>query len=169
MLVARFCDFFFFFSHPDGLFPAKKASKFRDWLDCSTLELKPNSMAMEILSYLAYETVAQACEVATHTHTHLFSSNVGALFEARLVLSSQVMDLSLLVKQEMTVKTNPISHVISASYIHYNTHSEVKPDSNPELSNKPQAQPLPKCLCGIRPEFTFQTFCTAVKEGSRLT
>lgn len=41
--------------------PAKKASKFRDWLDCSTLELKPNSLAMEILSYLAYETVAQVC------------------------------------------------------------------------------------------------------------
>ncbi|TKS86065.1 Transcription initiation protein SPT3 -like protein SPT3-like protein [Collichthys lucidus] len=38
---------------------AKKASKFRDWLDCSSLELKPNSIAMEILSYLAYETVAQ--------------------------------------------------------------------------------------------------------------
>uniref|UniRef100_H3CWV9 SPT3 homolog, SAGA and STAGA complex component n=1 Tax=Tetraodon nigroviridis TaxID=99883 RepID=H3CWV9_TETNG len=76
---------------------AKKASKFRDWLDCSTLELKPNSLAMEILSYLAYETVAQ------------------------------IMDLSLLVKQEMTVKTSPISHVISASYIHYNTHTESCP------------------------------------------
>uniref|UniRef100_A0A3Q1G6B4 SPT3 homolog, SAGA and STAGA complex component n=1 Tax=Acanthochromis polyacanthus TaxID=80966 RepID=A0A3Q1G6B4_9TELE len=74
---------------------AKKASKFRDWLDCSSLELKPNSIAMEILSYLAYETVAQ------------------------------IVDLSLLVKQEMTAKTNPISHVISASYIHYNTHTEV--------------------------------------------
>lgn len=37
----------------------------------------------------------------------------------------QIVDLSLLVKQEMTVKTNPISHVISASYIHYNTHTEV--------------------------------------------
>lgn len=35
------------------------------------------------------------------------------------------MDLSLLVKQEMTLKTSPISHVISASYIHYNTHTEV--------------------------------------------
>ncbi|XP_011601370.1 transcription initiation protein SPT3 homolog isoform X1 [Takifugu rubripes] len=77
---------------------AKKASKFRDWLDCSTLELKPNSLAMEILSYLAYETVAQ------------------------------IVDLSLLVKQEMTLKTSPISHVISASYIHYNTHTEVKKD-----------------------------------------
>ncbi|XP_071393162.1 transcription initiation protein SPT3 homolog isoform X2 [Centroberyx affinis] len=84
---------------------AKKASKFRDWLDCSSLELKPNSVAMEILSYLAYETVAQ------------------------------IVDLSLLVKQEMTSKTNPISHVISASYIHYNTHTEVKKDpDSPEAT-----------------------------------
>ncbi|KAF7651112.1 hypothetical protein LDENG_00115590 [Lucifuga dentata] len=84
---------------------AKKASKFRDWLDCSSLELKPNSVAMEILSYLAYETVAQ------------------------------IVDLSLLVKQEMTSKTNPISHVISASYIHYNTHAEVKKDpDSPEAT-----------------------------------
>ncbi|XP_054874862.1 transcription initiation protein SPT3 homolog isoform X1 [Amphiprion ocellaris] len=84
---------------------AKKASKFRDWLDCSSLELKPNSIAMEILSYLAYETVAQ------------------------------IVDLSLLVKQEMTAKTNPISHVISASYIHYNTHTEVKKDpDSPEAT-----------------------------------
>ncbi|XP_045920836.1 transcription initiation protein SPT3 homolog [Micropterus dolomieu] len=84
---------------------AKKASKFRDWLDCSSLELKPNSIAMEILSYLAYETVAQ------------------------------IVDLSLLVKQEMTAKSNPISHVISASYIHYNTHAEVKKDpDSPEAT-----------------------------------
>lgn len=41
------------------MFPAKKASKFREWLDCSTLELKPTSITMEIMSYLAYETVAQ--------------------------------------------------------------------------------------------------------------
>ncbi|KAG8000340.1 Transcription initiation protein SPT3-like protein, partial [Nibea albiflora] len=84
---------------------AKKASKFRDWLDCSSLELKPNSIAMEILSYLAYETVAQ------------------------------IVDLSLLVKQEMAAKTNPISHVISASYIQYNTHTEVKKDpDSPEAT-----------------------------------
>lgn len=38
----------------------------------------------------------------------------------------QIVDLSLLVKQEMTAKSNPISHVISASYIHYNTHAEVQ-------------------------------------------
>ncbi|XP_029962618.1 transcription initiation protein SPT3 homolog isoform X1 [Salarias fasciatus] len=84
---------------------AKKASKFRDWLDCSSLELKPNSVAMEILSYLAYETVAQ------------------------------IVDLSLLVKQEMTAKTSPVGHVISASYIHYNTHTEVKKDpDSPEAT-----------------------------------
>ncbi|CAB1437629.1 unnamed protein product [Pleuronectes platessa] len=73
---------------------AKKASKFRDWLDCSSLELKPNNIAMEIVSYLAYETVAQ------------------------------IVDLSLLVKQEMATKTNAISHVISSSFIHYSTHTE---------------------------------------------
>ncbi|XP_017283627.1 transcription initiation protein SPT3 homolog isoform X1 [Kryptolebias marmoratus] len=84
---------------------AKKASKFRDWLDCSSLELKPNSIAMEILSYLAYEMVAQ------------------------------IVDLSLLVKQEMSVKTNPVSHVISASYIHYSAHAEVKKDpDSPEAT-----------------------------------
>lgn len=126
-----FCSFSGSDSHPDGLFPAKKASKFRDWLDCSTLELKPNSLAMEVLSYLAYETVAQARDVATSDvpQPQLFSVNMDAvkhLFMFQVVFCSQIMDLSLLVKQEMTVKTNPISHVISASYIHYNTHSEVR-------------------------------------------
>ncbi|XP_023249268.1 transcription initiation protein SPT3 homolog [Seriola lalandi dorsalis] len=100
---------------------AKKASKFRDWLDCSSLELKPNSIAMEILSYLAYETVAQ------------------------------IVDLSLLVKQEMMAKTNPISHVISASYIHYNTHTEVKKDPDSPEATPPStpgsshsSKPLPQ-------------------------
>ncbi|XP_042289199.1 transcription initiation protein SPT3 homolog [Thunnus albacares] len=93
------------FSESRQLSFAKKASKFRDWLDCSSLELKPNSIAMEILSYLAYETVAQ------------------------------IVDLSLLVKQEMAAKTNPISHVISASYIHYSTNTEVKKDpDSPEAT-----------------------------------
>lgn len=84
---------------------AKKASKFRDWLDCSSLDLKPNTVAMEILSYLAYETVAQ------------------------------VVDLALLVRQEMNVKTNAVSHVISASYIQYQPLHEVKKDpDSPEAT-----------------------------------
>lgn len=84
---------------------AKKASKFRDWLDCSSLDLKPNTVAMEILSYLAYETVAQ------------------------------VVDLALLVRQEMNVKTNAVSHVISASYIQYQPLQEVKKDlDSPEAT-----------------------------------
>ncbi|KAJ4918840.1 hypothetical protein JOQ06_022258 [Pogonophryne albipinna] len=100
---------------------AKKASKFRDWLDCSSLELKPNSVSMEILSYLAFETVAQ------------------------------IVDLSLLVKQEMTPKTNPISHVISSSFIQYNTHPEVKKDPDSPEATPPStpgssqsAKPLPQ-------------------------
>lgn len=39
--------------------------------------------------------------------------------------SLQIVDLSLLVKQEMIAKTDPVSHVISANYIQYNTHTEV--------------------------------------------
>ncbi|XP_059215045.1 transcription initiation protein SPT3 homolog isoform X2 [Centropristis striata] len=100
---------------------AKKASKFRDWLDCSSLELKPNSISMEILSYLAYETVAQ------------------------------IVDLSLLVKQEMAAKSNPIGHVISANYIHYNTHTEVKKDPDSPEATPPStpgsshsSKPLPQ-------------------------
>ncbi|XP_033835436.1 transcription initiation protein SPT3 homolog [Periophthalmus magnuspinnatus] len=84
---------------------AKKASKFRDWLDCSSLELKPNTVAMEILSYLAYETVAQ------------------------------IVDLALLVRQEMTAKIDAVSHVISASYIQYQPPHEVKKDpDSPEAT-----------------------------------
>uniref|UniRef100_A0AAY4CHL4 SUPT3 protein n=1 Tax=Denticeps clupeoides TaxID=299321 RepID=A0AAY4CHL4_9TELE len=69
---------------------SKKASKFREWLDCSTLDVKPNAVSMEILSYLAYETVAQ------------------------------IVDLALLVKQDMTPKNgDPFSHAISASFMQY--------------------------------------------------
>ncbi|XP_060943397.1 transcription initiation protein SPT3 homolog isoform X2 [Limanda limanda] len=100
---------------------AKKASKFRDWLDCSSLELKPNNIAMEIVSYLAYETVAQ------------------------------IVDLSLLVKQEMATKTNAISHVISSSFIHYTTHTEVKKDPDSPEATPPSTpgsshstKPLPQ-------------------------
>lgn len=37
-----------------------KPSKFREWLlkDC-LLEIKPNAFAIEVLQYLAYETVAE--------------------------------------------------------------------------------------------------------------
>ena len=41
------------------LLTAKKGSKFKEWLDYSTLEPKPNPFALEILQYLAYEAVAQ--------------------------------------------------------------------------------------------------------------
>ncbi|KAM9383255.1 transcription initiation protein SPT3 homolog isoform 2-T2 [Phaethornis superciliosus] len=74
---------------------SKKASKFRDWLDCSSMEIKPNAVAMEILAYLAYETVAQ------------------------------LVDLALLVKQDMAPKTgDPFSHAISAAFIQYHNSTE---------------------------------------------
>ncbi|KAJ1149123.1 hypothetical protein NDU88_001941 [Pleurodeles waltl] len=75
---------------------AKKATKFRDWLDCSLMEIKPNAVAMEILAYLAYETVAQ------------------------------LVDLALLVKQDMSPKTcDPFSHAISATLINYHNTTEL--------------------------------------------
>ncbi|XP_077782732.1 transcription initiation protein SPT3 homolog isoform X2 [Podarcis muralis] len=75
---------------------SKKASKFRDWLDCSSMEIKPNAVAMEILAYLAYETVAQ------------------------------LVDLALLVKQDMTPKAgDPFSHAISATFIQYHSSAEM--------------------------------------------
>ncbi|NXS00524.1 SUPT3 protein, partial [Oxylabes madagascariensis] len=74
---------------------SKKASKFRDWLDCSSMEIKPNAVAMEILAYIAYETVAQ------------------------------LVDLALLVKQDMTPKAgDPFSHAISATFIQYHNSTE---------------------------------------------
>ncbi len=54
---------------------AKKASKFREWLDCSSLDVKPNAMSMEILSYLAYETVAQWAAVRLSTKSHCASDS----------------------------------------------------------------------------------------------
>ncbi|XP_063123822.1 transcription initiation protein SPT3 homolog isoform X12 [Rattus norvegicus] len=76
-------------------YTAKKASKFRDWLDCSSMEIKPNVIAMEILAYLAYETVAQ------------------------------LVDLALLVRQDMVSKAgDPFSHAISATFIQYHNSAE---------------------------------------------
>ncbi|XP_058039505.1 transcription initiation protein SPT3 homolog isoform X2 [Ahaetulla prasina] len=83
------------FSESRQLSFSKKASKFRDWLDCSSMEIKPNASAMEMLAYLAYETVAQ------------------------------LVDLALLVKQDMIPKAgDPFSHAISATFIQHH-HSEM--------------------------------------------
>ncbi|KAM5263554.1 transcription initiation protein SPT3 homolog isoform 3-T3 [Ctenodactylus gundi] len=73
----------------------KKASKFRDWLDCNSMEIKPSAVAMEIVAYLAYETVAQ------------------------------LVDLALLVRQDMMAKAgDPFGHAISAAFIQYQHSSE---------------------------------------------
>ncbi|NXA37586.1 SUPT3 protein, partial [Eudromia elegans] len=100
---------------------SKKASKFRDWLDCSSMEIKPNAVAMEILAYLAYETVAQ------------------------------LVDLALLVKQDMAPKAgDPFSHAISATFIQYHNSTEatgVKSNlDSPE--NTPPPTPTPPTSAG---------------------
>ncbi|CAM4649853.1 unnamed protein product [Leuciscus chuanchicus] len=90
---------------------SKKASKFREWLDCSSLDVKPNAMSMEILSYLAYETVAQ------------------------------VVDLALLVKQDMTPKTgDPFQHAISATFIQY-CNSSAEAASTKKETDSPENTP----------------------------
>ncbi|XP_056333642.1 transcription initiation protein SPT3 homolog [Danio aesculapii] len=90
----------------------KKASKFREWLDCSSLDVKPNAMSMEILSYLAYETVAQ------------------------------VVDLALLVKQDMTPKTgDPFQYAISATYIQYCSSSAEASSSKKDLDSPDNTPP----------------------------
>ncbi|KAM4042666.1 transcription initiation protein SPT3 homolog isoform 1-T1 [Anomaloglossus baeobatrachus] len=93
---------------------SKKASKFRDWLDCSSMEIKPNAVAMEILTYLAYETVAQ------------------------------LVDLALLVKQDMSPKTSdPFSHALSATYIQSHHPSETLFQNQPLKSNPDTPESTP--------------------------
>ncbi|XP_067880601.1 transcription initiation protein SPT3 homolog isoform X3 [Heterodontus francisci] len=71
---------------------AKKSTKFKDWLDCSSMEVKPNPVALEIMAYLAYETVAQ------------------------------LVDLALLVKQDMAAKTgDPFNNARSMTLAHHST------------------------------------------------
>ncbi|XP_019515749.1 PREDICTED: transcription initiation protein SPT3 homolog [Hipposideros armiger] len=74
---------------------SKKASKFRDWLHCSCIKIKPNVVAMKILAYIAFETVAQ------------------------------LVDLALLVTQDMVTKAvDTFSHAISATFIQYHNSAE---------------------------------------------
>ena len=41
-------------------FADKKAGKFKEWLDCTSLiDMKPNTPVMDVFSFLAYETVGQ--------------------------------------------------------------------------------------------------------------
>ncbi|XP_062862965.1 transcription initiation protein SPT3 homolog [Trichomycterus rosablanca] len=90
---------------------SKKLSKFREWLDCSTLEVKPNGFSMDILSYLAYETVAQ------------------------------IVDLALLVKQDMIPKIgNPFRHAVSATFLQYHNSSAEATFAKRE-SDSPESTP----------------------------
>ncbi|XDV42710.1 hypothetical protein PO909_011327 [Leuciscus waleckii] len=109
---------------------SKKASKFREWLDCSSLDVKPNAMSMEILSYLAYETVAQEIRPLKITS-----------FEAFQCFDCLVVDLALLVKQDMTPKTgDPFQHAISATFIQY-CNSSAEAASTKKETDSPENTP----------------------------
>ncbi|XP_065443617.1 transcription initiation protein SPT3 homolog isoform X8 [Chrysemys picta bellii] len=121
---------------------SKKASKFRDWLDCSSMEIKPNAVAMEILAYLAYETVAQ------------------------------LVDLALLVKQDMAPKAgDPFSHAISATFIQYHNSAEphfLGQTTNMKSSldspeNTPPPTPTPPASAG--PQHLGKTLSGALGNG----
>jgi len=78
--------------------PRYKMTKFRDWLLSGvSLDIKPNVFGFEVLSYLAYETVAQVqhtfCEFLTYLMVILvlgvaLSLHLSVLLTAR-VLASQ--------------------------------------------------------------------------------
>ncbi|XP_075396743.1 transcription initiation protein SPT3 homolog [Tenrec ecaudatus] len=77
------------------LMSSLKVPKFHDWLDCSRMEMKPNTIVMEILAYLAYETIAR------------------------------FVDLALLVPQDTVTKArDPFSHAISATFSQYHNSAE---------------------------------------------
>eukprot|EP00057_Strongylocentrotus_purpuratus_P012343 XP_011666817.1 PREDICTED: transcription initiation protein SPT3 homolog isoform X1 [Strongylocentrotus purpuratus] len=97
----------------------KKASKFKEWLDIGNLEPKPNAFAMEIVGFLAHETVAQ------------------------------IVDLSLLVQRDMLVSPcDPISKSMTPIYFSnlsplatHPHHAKLKSANTPPTT--PSQSPVP--------------------------
>jgi len=91
-------------------------SKFREWLlqDLSPNDLKPNSLALEIFSYLAYETIAQ------------------------------VVDLSLLVKHDANSSSEDISlRGMPPTYYNQDYPCVQAPLQRPKCSSPSLESPLP--------------------------
>lgn len=69
------------------------SEQFKEWLkadDQSTVKL--NSMAVEILQYLAFETVAQVCNTLVSVHSRQ---------SLQYLKPWQIIDMALLVKQDV--------------------------------------------------------------------
>ncbi|XP_072178682.1 transcription initiation protein SPT3 homolog isoform X1 [Diadema setosum] len=127
----------------------KKASKFKEWLDISHLEPKPNAFAMEIVGYLAYETVAQ------------------------------IMDLSLLVQRDMLASPcDPISKSMApmcfSNISPLTTHPHTKfksatttPPSTPSQSPVPSSPKSPTDKMAL--PFLSSTNGSAGNSGGNLT
>ncbi|XP_063954568.1 transcription initiation protein SPT3 homolog [Lytechinus pictus] len=52
----------------------RKSSKFKEWLDIGNLEPKPNAFAMEIVGFLAHETVAQIVDLSLLVQRDMLAS-----------------------------------------------------------------------------------------------
>ncbi|XP_033125679.1 transcription initiation protein SPT3 homolog [Anneissia japonica] len=52
----------------------KKIAKFKEWVVYSELEPKPNSSAIEVLTYLAYETVAEIVDLSLYVRRDMNSA-----------------------------------------------------------------------------------------------
>ncbi|XP_071955395.1 transcription initiation protein SPT3 homolog [Antedon mediterranea] len=55
----------------------KKIVKFKEWVVYSELEPKPNSSAIEVLAYLAYETVAEIVDLSLYVRRDMNSAFLG--------------------------------------------------------------------------------------------
>ncbi|KAJ8027586.1 Transcription initiation protein SPT3-like [Holothuria leucospilota] len=90
----------------------KKMSKFKEWVDAHNLDPKPSSFALEILSHLAYETVAQ------------------------------IVELSLFVRRDMLASpTDPITQTMAPVSINDLSSQGVLP-THPKLASSPTSTPL---------------------------
>ncbi|XP_064629456.1 transcription initiation protein SPT3 homolog isoform X2 [Lineus longissimus] len=91
-----------------------KSQRFREWLVAGiNLEIKPNPLAMEVLSYLAYETVAQ------------------------------VVDLSLLVKKDSITKTDdPITRAMPHIYMSHDPFEFINQTKSKSQTASVKKEPL---------------------------
>ncbi|XP_071818753.1 transcription initiation protein SPT3 homolog isoform X2 [Apostichopus japonicus] len=90
----------------------KKMVKFKEWVDAHNVEPKPSSFALEILTHIAYETVAQ------------------------------IVDLALIVRRDMlSSPTDPISQTMAPVCLNDLLSIGVHP-LHPKLSSSPTSTPL---------------------------
>eukprot|EP00794_Sanderia_malayensis_P000383 gene383-1016_t len=111
----------------------KKAGKFKEWLDISSLiDVKPSGAVMEILSFIAYETIGQIVDLALlvkqdQERTNIVSSCMPSFVNPRTTSPSKAPSLST------TLKSTAISSV-TPSHTPPATPTSSQPSSTTSLS-----------------------------------